>query len=274
MHSFITFAVTFLPFLALTILAFVASIRARRIYLPTSITTQVLAIILPFLTNATLFVVTKVSPRPMLRLTGKASSASCIRFTLPSREIAITGLFILDTILITLASTALSNPTLTCGLESLWQQLFIAKDRRTIQAIQDSLECCGFRTVRDKAWPFPAKGVDAEECIKRSGWDKPCEGTWTAEGRSVLGMIIGVGVGVVVIKIIYLLTMSVRPEWFHSERGQGDFGRLSEGRIMEEEGEDEEGGGGGRFLDEPERTASSSRMMNGREQGERLSNAS
>ena len=113
----------------------------------------------------------------------------------------MTVLFILDTVLITLASTALSGTTLTCKLESRWQQLFIAKDGGTIQAIQDSLKCCGFRTVRDKAWPFPEKGVGAEACVKRFGWQNSCEGIWTAEGRSMLRMMIGVGVGLVAIKV-------------------------------------------------------------------------
>ena len=144
----------------------------------------------------------------MLRLTGKASSASCFRFTLPSREIALTILFVLDTLLITLASTALSEPALTCGLASRWQQMFQAKDGDTIQAIQDSLECCGFRTVTDKAWPFPAKGVDAKACVTKFGWRKSCKGIWTAEGRSMLGMIIGVGVGVVVMKVCAIVFRS------------------------------------------------------------------
>jgi len=86
----------------------------------------------------------------------------------------------------------------------------------------------------------------------------------------VLGMIIGVGVGVVVIKIIFLLALRIRPEWFHGQRGQGEFGRLSDGRIMGEEREDEEERGGGRFTDERERTTFAGRIVNGHEEGERL----
>ena len=290
-------------FLALTILAVVASVRGHKIFLPTSITTQILAIILPLLTNAILFAITKSSPNRPLRLTGKVSSTSGVRFPLPSCEIAVTILFILDTLLITLASTARSQPTLTCGLESRWQQMFVAKDGARTRAIQDSLRCCGFRSIKDKAWPFPAKGVGVGACVERFGWQTACEGDWTAEARSMLGMMIGVGMGVVVIKvsnilvvrgslsrfccyetrtmkksnpadlccqIIFLLAVRFRPEWFHGERGQSVFGRLNEGRIMDEEREDDERRRGHRFLDEPERTASGGRIVNEHEEGERL----
>jgi len=232
---------------------------------------QILAIILPFLNYAAFLSVARISSRPTLRLTSKASFASRVRSTLPSRETVTTVLFILDTLLITLTSSALSTQTLTCGLESRWQQLFIAKDENTIRAIQDRFECCGFRSVKDKAWPFPGTGVSAKACVERYGWERSCEGHWTAEGRSVLGMIIGVGLGVVVLKIIFLFAVRHRPEWFHGERGQSVFGRLSEGRIVGEEGEDEEGRESGRFLDEPERASSGDRMANGLEQGDRFS---
>ncbi|MCJ1387673.1 hypothetical protein MMC18_000516 [Xylographa bjoerkii] len=250
MHHIVTLALIFLPFLGLTIVAIIAIIRARKVFLPTSTSTHILAIILPFLTYATLFAVTKTSSHQTLRLTGKASFATRVRSALPSRETVTTVLFILDTVLITLATAALSTPTLTCGLESRWRQSFMAKDESTIRSIQDRLECCGFRSAKDKAWPFPAKGVSAEACVKRFGWERSCEGIWTAEEASVLRMVIVVGVGVAVMK--------------------GDFGRFGEGRIVGEEGEEEEGGGMDRFLDEPEGRTAGGRTANRHEQGERL----
>ncbi|MCJ1398199.1 hypothetical protein MMC11_001396 [Xylographa trunciseda] len=272
MHYLVPIAVGFLPALVLGVLAMVATIDAHNVFLPTSTWTHILAIILPVLTYATLFAITRISSPSTLRLTSKASLSSRLRSAVPSRETAITVLFILDTVLITLASSALATPTLTCGLESRWRQLFVAKDEGTIRTIQERLECCGFRSVKDKAWPFPAKGVGVQACVERFGWERPCEGVWTAKERSVLGMIIGVGVGVVMMKIVFFSAVRLRPEWFYGERGQNEYERVSAGRIVDEEGVDEDGSEGGRFLNQPERTVSGDRMANGHGQGERLLN--
>src|SRR5690606_10030576 len=42
---------------------------------------------------------------------------------------------------------------LTCQFSGRWQAFWRNKDMR-IEHIQDELNCCGFRTVRDMAYPF------------------------------------------------------------------------------------------------------------------------
>ena len=160
-----------------------------------------LSIILPFLNYAILYAFTRSSFRQTLSTTVKPSFSSRLRASLPSSQTAATALFTLDALLLTLASTAVSDPSLTCGLERRWRQFFMAKDEITIRAIQDTLMCCGFRTVKDQAWPFPAKGVSAGACTERFGRERACEGLWTAEGRAVLWMVVGVGAGITAMKV-------------------------------------------------------------------------
>ena len=55
-----------------------------------------------------------------------------------------------------------------CHTELQWKHWFQAKDER-IRSIQDQLHCCGFNSMVDRAWPFPARGVNADECQRTSG---------------------------------------------------------------------------------------------------------
>lgn len=64
------------------------------------------------------------------------------------------------------------------SLEWKWSELFRAKDETSVQLIQAQLECCGLNNMHDRAWPFPAKGVDAYECERSQGWDKSCLNIW------------------------------------------------------------------------------------------------
>jgi len=64
------------------------------------------------------------------------------------------------------------------SLEWKWSELFRAKDETSVQLIQAQLECCGLNNMHDRAWPFPAKGVDAYECERSQGWDKSCLNVW------------------------------------------------------------------------------------------------
>lgn len=185
--------------LAFTSLAIYAAHRASNYSLPTFSLTHTLAIILPFLTYSTLYTFTS-RPSPHYLIPPKSSPMSRLQSLVPNRQISLIVLFILDSLLLTLASTALSPSTFNCALERRWVELFRAKNESAIRAIQDQLECCGFRAVKDKAWPFPAKGVGAGACAERYGRTRPCEVPWSAVEREVLRTMIGVGVGVVVLK--------------------------------------------------------------------------
>jgi hypothetical protein len=99
-------------------------------------------------------------------------------------------LSILDGILLTLAASDLHPQALSCFLFNTWTRLFQAKDERTIRHIQDTLECCGFKTVNDRAWPFNNNGPSS--CAVSFKRNKGCEGPLAREEKVVLGLLVAI----------------------------------------------------------------------------------
>lgn len=85
----------------------------------------------------------------------------------------------LQTAIAVLAITYLTRgQTLSCQLGEQWQSYFHNKDERAIRAIQDSFECCGFRSTRDRAWPFNDANHGDDACIARFGYQQSCINSW------------------------------------------------------------------------------------------------
>lgn len=106
---------------------------------------------------------------------------------------------ILTTVLATLYSLDLvPSATRDCELSTRWQQLFRTKDEPAIRAIQDALQCCGFRSARDMAWPFPPTGV---QCSARFDRAMACQGPWTAALERNAGLNFGVVLAVGVLQV-------------------------------------------------------------------------
>lgn len=83
-----------------------------------------------------------------------------------------------------------------CELATRWLRLFRAKDERAVRAVQDALQCCGFRSVKDMAWPFPpAAGV--QRCAERFDRALACREPWAEALRrgagAELGVVLAVG---------------------------------------------------------------------------------
>lgn len=85
-----------------------------------------------------------------------------------------------------------------CGLSSKWQRLFQVKDAQSIKAIQDAFECCGFRSVKDMAWPFLPTEVT---CAQRFDRELPCQGPWTSALQTSAGVELGIVVVVAVLQV-------------------------------------------------------------------------
>lgn len=69
----------------------------------------------------------------------------------------------------------------SCSLERHWLRMFEAKNDRAIRNIQTDLQCCGLNSIHDRAWPFPARGIDARACERTQGYTIPCAGRWQHE---------------------------------------------------------------------------------------------
>lgn len=98
---------------------------------------------------------------------------------------------IVPAVLATLAITYfVPEDILSCRLETQWQKMWRTKDARSIRTVQDRLQCCGLRSQRDRAWPFPNSGGGAEHsCPVVYGYDRSCMVPWAQEQRRVATMI-------------------------------------------------------------------------------------
>lgn len=106
---------------------------------------------------------------------------------------------IVTTVLATLyAQELVPGETRGCELATRWQHLFRAKDALAIKTIQDALECCGFRSVRDMAWPFPPTEV---QCAARFDRHMACRGAWTGALQTSAGVNFGVVLAVGLLQV-------------------------------------------------------------------------
>ena len=101
----------------------------------------------------------------------------------------------------TLALTHILPPnSLDCGLNEKWQQLFAGKNERAIKDIQNAFECCGFRTVKDRAWPFP--NTSASPCAAILRRTRSCAADWRRAEQTSAGLLLFVAIAVFVIKVL------------------------------------------------------------------------
>lgn len=110
---------------------------------------------------------------------------------------------ILPLILLAL-STQYASPSqlLSCAMETEWARRFQEKDDRAIRTIENSLHCCGFNSLHDRAWPFPSRGVGANACEISLGYTRRCADPWRQQEQAAATMVILAGV------LNYLLVVS------------------------------------------------------------------
>ncbi|TKA83405.1 hypothetical protein B0A55_00333 [Friedmanniomyces simplex] len=124
-------------------------------------------------------------------------------------QITITAFLIFETVLATLAGTHISPPgSLDCALRERWEELFRAKDGEKIVRIQDGFACCGLRSPRDMAFPFPDARHGSDACVVRYERAQACMDPWREEERKVAIMLLVVPLAVFVWKIAILLSPS------------------------------------------------------------------
>ena len=183
------------------VLAIFSWVRATHLSLPIPTLAPLLATALPILNFILLF-----SSSPTTTTTDAKPSS---RRLLPIDPFTL--LFILDTLLITLASSQLPAATLLCSLETQWRSRFQSKDARAIRSIQDRLNCCGLRSARDEAWPFPDRDHGADACTVASGGRQMvgCLRGLQREMRLLLAWMIVVGACSLLIKVCNNLSPSL-----------------------------------------------------------------
>ena len=138
-----------------------------------------LALFLPILTFLTLAFPAALNKLMSTRLTSPATIQHLLT--------------VLDTALLTLASTEIRPDGLWCSLDRRWLKLFRNKDSDAVRAIQNTLSCCGLWRNADRAWPFPDHNHDARSCLVDYGRETSCGERWTNQARFVLGVWIAIG---------------------------------------------------------------------------------
>lgn len=97
-----------------------------------------------------------------------------------------------------------------CLLSTIWQRLFSIHDAEAIRRIQDTFNCCGFNTVRDRAWPF-ADHQSARRCAETYGRQVSCAQPWLRALQQSSGLDFGIvlAVGLFQIATLFLLSGSM-----------------------------------------------------------------
>ncbi len=147
--------------------------------LPSNVFAQILSVILPPATWVALFAAYRQSQKSKL-----AFALRIANYILP----------LLYTALITLAASDLRQEPLGCFLKDRWMHMFQVKDHDSIRQIQNALECCGFKSTVDMAYPLTNEGNDRHACEQLTKRTKSCEVPWRGQERSVLGLMMAVGI--------------------------------------------------------------------------------
>jgi len=82
--------------------------------------------------------------------------------------------------------------------------MFRAKDGEAVARIQDAFSCCGLRSSRDMAFPFPDRTHGADACEVRYERMQGCFEAWEGRERVVAGIMMAVAVGVFLWMVSYL----------------------------------------------------------------------
>ncbi|GAB1312840.1 hypothetical protein MFIFM68171_03050 [Madurella fahalii] len=100
------------------------------------------------------------------------------------------------------APLAGGDATAACLLEGRWTALFRSHAAGPIRAIQDAFACCGLRSTKHMAWPFPRDGVKPEACEEQFGRHQACFGPWQAALRRESGVELGIVLAVGLVQVL------------------------------------------------------------------------
>lgn len=185
--------------------------RIQAFSLPISTVTATATIILPVITGVSL----RGAQRLSIRANGSNTRAK-ISFSW-SAILVFVLLIIYETAIATLALTHLApSSELICGLERQWGALFSDKNADKIRRIQENLQCCGFRNVQDRAWPFPDRTHNARACVEAFGRNTGCLGGWRKMEQVTGGLILLIAIVTFLLKLLMLVLHRTRNPFLSS----------------------------------------------------------
>ncbi|KAF9878877.1 tetraspanin tsp3 [Colletotrichum karsti] len=206
--------------LALLVVAIATHVSSSHLALPITPFLTLLPILLPIIGAANAF----YYPRLLFNASRSPARAEQL---FPTIVQSLQG--VLTTALAVLfLQSAMPGANLTCALTNSWQHMFAGKDESSIRRIQDSFDCCGLNSVKDRAWPFQGD----VRCAQRFGRDTACIGPWRESMVRNSGIDLGIVLAVGVLQILTLLFTQSASNWRHAWWAQG-WRHLSERPIEE-----------------------------------------
>ncbi|PGH04228.1 hypothetical protein GX51_03573 [Blastomyces parvus] len=186
--------------LVATIFSAYAWFRTSKYYLPLPIPLSGMATFLPVFTAILIPLFTNLGTRGRRRRSATAlhGHTEIGRFMVILDQL----LTIIPTTLATFAiSYFVPEDIVGCRLENQWQSFYSSKNANAIRSIQDRLQCCGFRSTRDRGWPFPG-GSDQRDCTGTFGYTRSCFAGWRSTQQEAATMIFTAAVLSLVMKFI------------------------------------------------------------------------
>ncbi|KAI6247324.1 hypothetical protein HI914_04220 [Erysiphe necator] len=204
--------------LTATVIVALAFSKIRYLSLPISQTFATFALILPTVAAASLQGI-----RILLKTSWKERKIS---FNLPLLALIIIQI-IYETVIATLSLTYIvPESALNCALGERWQELFMNKDEQAIRAIQDSFDCCGFKTTKDRAWPF--SNDKPSSCTQTYGRSQSCLAPWRRSEKTNASLIF------LIVVVVFLTKVSAMIFIFMKNAG------IKKRQLLTFEGEDPE----------------------------------
>ncbi|KAK2762343.1 hypothetical protein FQN54_001353 [Arachnomyces sp. PD_36] len=138
-------------------------------------------------------------------------------------------ILLVSVIVATLATTYLAPADiLACRLETRWQHFYANKDANAIRTIQSALQCCGFRSIHDRAWPFKDADHDDTACERALGYTQSCLAGWRREEQTGAWFVLVAALSSILLKFILAHYEPSSRVWY-----RGDSADRFESRVNE-----------------------------------------
>jgi hypothetical protein len=144
-------------------------------------------------------IITGISMQGLYGLIQRTSKTEPFQLSIPLVAVLAFQLFY-ETVVGTLALTYIVPPSsLHCGLNDMWQKYYVGRDSHAIRKIQDTFNCCGLNTIKDRAFPFDDQ--HASQCAQVYERTESCFGLLRKLEQTQAGLLLLVVVLVFVVKV-------------------------------------------------------------------------
>ncbi|OAA54861.1 iron transport multicopper oxidase FET3 precursor [Cordyceps fumosorosea ARSEF 2679] len=206
--------------LVLFAVAVVLHFHSLHLSLPIPAAVTILTVIIPIAAFLNAFVYPNLLRDSSTSSSSSSSSSPSWQRLLPG---ALQGLqAILAAVLATLLAQgfASSPATRACALDAAWDALYRARDADAVRLVQDTLGCCGYSDVDDRAFPFAS--LIQQTCAQIYGRDRACAAPWRAAMETHAGIAFGVVMAVALMQVLGLVLMRPGTSWWTALRTPED----------------------------------------------------